>query len=197
MLKRTLDVTVAATLLVAMSPVLVIVALLVFFTFGQPILFSQPRPGLHEKIFRIYKFRTMHDTKDKQGDLLPDAMRLSAVGRLLRSTSVDELPALWNVLKGDMSLVGPRPLLIDYLPIYSAVQRRRHEVRPGITGWAQVNGRNDISWRQKFEFDIWYIDHQSCWLDIRILFMTLLCVLKRTGVSKNGHSTTDYFNGLN
>jgi lipopolysaccharide/colanic/teichoic acid biosynthesis glycosyltransferase len=197
MWKRPFDVIVAATLLVAASPALLLVGLMVLITLGRPILFSQPRPGLREKTFWIYKFRTMHDTKDRHGNLLPDAMRSSAVGRMLRSTSLDELPALWNVLKGEMSLVGPRPLLVDYLPIYSAAQRRRHEVRPGITGWAQVNGRNDISWCQKFELDVWYIDNQSCWLDFRILFMTVVCVLKRSGISKPGHSTTDYFNGTN
>jgi len=197
MLKRTLDFSLAAILLAAMSPVLLLVALVVIIKFRRPILFSQARPGLHERIFRIHKFRTMHDTRDLDGHLLPDAMRMSALGQFLRSTSLDELPALWNVLKGEMSLVGPRPLLIDYLPIYSAAQRRRHTVRPGITGWAQVNGRNAISWRLKFELDIWYIEHQSVWLDIRILFKTLMCVFKRVGISKTGHSTTDYFNGLN
>lgn len=197
MLKRTFDFSLAAILLAATSPLLLLVALIVLFNFGRPILFSQPRPGLGEKIFRIYKFRTMHNTRDKNGDLLPDAMRLGALGQFLRSASLDELPALWNVLTGKMSLIGPRPLLIDYLPIYSATQRRRHEVRPGITGWAQVNGRNDISWRKKFELDIWYIDNQSFWLDMRILFMTLVCVLQRAGISKQGHSTTDYFDGLN
>lgn len=197
MLKRAFDVSLAAILLAATLPILLMVALIVLINFGRPILFSQPRPGLHEKIFRIYKFRTMHDTRDPNGNLLPDAMRLCALGQFLRSTSLDELPALWNVLKGEMSLIGPRPLLVDYLPIYSAAQRRRHEVRPGITGWAQVNGRNDISWRQKFELDVWYIDNQSFWLDIRILFMTLVCVLQRAGISKHGHSTTDYFDGLN
>ena len=197
MVKRTFDFSLAAILLAATSPLLLLVALIVLFNFGKPILFSQPRPGRHEKIFRIYKFRTMHDTRDKNGDLLPDAMRLGALGQFLRSTSLDELPALWNVLTGEMSLIGPRPLLIDYLPIYSATQRRRHEVRPGITGWAQVNGRNDISWRKKFELDVWYIDNQSFWLDMCILFRTLVCVLQRAGISKQGHSTTDYFDGLN
>lgn len=197
MLKRIFDFSLAAILLAATSPVLLILALVVLIKLGRPIVFSQPRPGLHEKIFRIYKFRTMNDTKDSHGDLLPDAMRLCALGQLLRSTSLDELPALWNVLRGEMSLVGPRPLLIDYLPIYNPTQRRRHEVRPGITGWAQVNGRNDISWRRKFELDVWYIDHQSLWLDLRIICMTLICVFKRIGISKNGHSTTDYFNGMN
>lgn len=197
MVKRLFDICVATIVLVVASPLLLLVALAVRLKFGRPIFFSQPRPGLHEKIFRIYKFRTMHNATDKQGNLLPDAMRLSAFGQLLRSTSLDELPALWNVVKGDMSLTGPRPLLIDYLPIYSAEQRRRHDVRPGITGWAQVNGRNDISWRRKFELDVWYVDNRSFWLDIRILFLTLICVFRRVGISKNGHSTTDYFNGLN
>lgn len=197
MLKRAVDLTLAATLLVAMAPVLLLVALVVLIKFGRPILFSQPRPGLHEKIFTLYKFRTMDDAMDEHGVLLPDARRLSPLGQLLRSTSVDELPALWNVLTGDMSLVGPRPLLIDYLPIYSAAQRRRHAIRPGITGWAQVNGRNNISWRQKFDLDLWYIDHQGFWLDMRILWMTLYRVLQQDGIAKRGHSTTDYFNGRN
>lgn len=197
MLKRAVDLTLAATLLVAMAPVLLLVALVVLIKFGRPILFSQPRPGLHEKIFTLYKFRTMDDATDEHGVLLPDARRLSPLGQLLRSTSVDELPALWNVLTGDMSLVGPRPLLIDYLPIYSAAQRRRHAIRPGITGWAQVNGRNNISWRQKFDLDLWYIDHQGFWLDMRILWMTLYRVLQQDGIAKRGHSTTDYFNGRN
>ena len=197
MLKRVFDFSIAAIVLTAMSPVLLIVALVVRVNFGRPILFSQERPGLHEKIFNIYKFRTMHNATDKKGNLLPDAMRLSTIGQLLRSTSLDELPALWNVIRGEMSLTGPRPLLIDYLPMYSEEQRRRHAVRPGITGWAQVNGRNDISWRRKFELDVWYVDNQSFWLDVRILFLTLICVFKRVGISKSGHSTTDYFNGLN
>lgn len=197
MLKRLFDVGIATLVLAAASPILLLVALAVRLKFGRPIFFSQRRPGLHEKIFSIYKFRTMHNATDKQGNLLPDALRLSAFGQLLRSTSLDELPALWNVIKGDMSLTGPRPLLIDYLPIYSAEQRRRHDVRPGITGWAQVNGRNDISWRRKFELDVWYVDNQSFALDMRILFLTLICVFRRVGISKDGHSTTDYFNGLN
>lgn len=197
MLKRCFDFSIAAIVLAVLSPVLLIVAMVVLVTFGRPILFSQQRPGLHEKIFNIYKFRTMNDTRDAHGDLLPDAQRLSSVGQLLRSTSLDELPALWNVIRGEMSLCGPRPLLIAYLPIYSAEQRRRHAVRPGITGWAQVNGRNNISWQRKFELDVWYVDHQSFWLDVRILFMTMICVFRRVGISKNGHSTTDYFNGVN
>jgi sugar transferase EpsL len=197
MLKRLFDICAATIILVAMSPVFLLVALAVRFEFGRPILFSQNRPGLHGKLFKIYKFRTMHATTDKNGEMLPDAMRLCLLGKLLRSTSLDEFPELWNVLKGEMSLVGPRPLLIEYIPIYSREQHRRHDVLPGITGWAQINGRNDISWKRKFELDVWYVDNRSFWLDMKIFFLTSVRVLKRTGISKKGHSTTDSFNGMN
>lgn len=176
-------------------PVLLVVAVLVRRKLGSPVVFSQVRPGLAGKPFRMYKFRTMTDAKDEQGQLLPDEVRLTAFGRFLRSTSLDELPELWNVLKGEMSLVGPRPLLMEYLPLYTAEQARRHEARPGITGWAQVNGRNAISWEDKFRLDVWYVDNQSLWLDIRILWMTVRKVLVREGIAAAGEATTTKFTG--
>jgi lipopolysaccharide/colanic/teichoic acid biosynthesis glycosyltransferase len=162
---------------------------------GRPVLFRQTRPGLHARPFKLCKFRTMTDERGADGDLLPDSERLLPFGRTLRSTSVDELPELWNVLKGEMSLVGPRPLLMEYLRLYSKEQARRHEVRPGITGWAQVNGRNTLTWEEKFELDIWYVDNQSLWLDLRILCMTLAKVVRREGVSQAGHDTMEKFRG--
>lgn len=158
-------------------------------------LFSQERPGLHGRVFRMYKFRSMTDARDSDGNLLPDAVRLTPFGKRLRSTSLDELPELWNVLKGDMSLVGPRPLLVAYLPLYTPEQMRRHAVRPGITGWAQVNGRNAISWEEKFALDVWYVDHWSLMLDLRILVLTLKKVFGREGVSADGHVTVEKFTG--
>lgn len=162
---------------------------------GSPVLFTQVRPGLHGKPFRMIKFRTMTDTCGPDGQLLPDAERLTPFGRWLRSTSLDELPELWNVLRGEMSLVGPRPLLMEYLPLYSPEQARRHEVRPGITGWAQVNGRNAISWADKFALDVWYVDHRSLWLDVRILWLTVRKVLVRDGISAAGEATMPKFEG--
>ena len=162
---------------------------------GSPVLFKQVRPGLRGRPFMMYKFRTMTDERDIQGRLLPDEQRLTKLGRFLRSTSLDELPELFNVLKGDMSLVGPRPLLMEYLPLYTPEQARRHEVRPGITGWAQVNGRNAISWEEKFRYDVWYVDNWSFWLDIKILWMTIVSVLKREGISAQGHVTMPPFTG--
>ncbi len=195
MIKRVFDVCVAALMLVVLSPLILVVALLVRWQLGSPLLFHHRRPGLHGQPFGMVKFRTMLDTRDATGALLPSDQRLTHFGKLLRSTSLDELPELWNVLKGDMSLVGPRPLLMDYLPLYTAEQFRRHEARPGITGWAQVNGRNDLSWEDKFRLDVWYVDHQSLWLDIRILFLTLKKVVFREGISAGGHAITPRFSG--
>ena len=172
-----------------------LLALLVLAKFNFPILFKQSRPGLHGKIFNIYKFRTMTNERDKEGVLLSDDLRLTKFGKLLRSTSLDELPSLWNVLKGEMSLVGPRPLLVEYLPLYSTKQARRHEVKPGITGWAQVNGRNAISWNEKFDLDVWYVDNQSTWLDIKILYITIKKVITRSGINQDGQATIKNFKG--
>jgi lipopolysaccharide/colanic/teichoic acid biosynthesis glycosyltransferase len=173
MIKRLLDIVIALLALILLSPILIMVALLVRKNLGSPVLFQQERPGLHGLPFKMIKFRTMKDAYNAQGEALPDSERLTAFGKLLRSTSLDELPELWNVLKGEMSIVGPRPLLMEYLPLYNAEQARRHEVRPGITGYAQVNGRNAISWEQKFKLDTWYVDHQSLWLDIKIMLKTV------------------------
>ncbi len=177
------------------SPVLALISLLVWKLHGRPVLFVQERPGLDAKIFRMYKFRTMADERDEFGRLLPDAQRLTRFGRFLRGSSLDELPELFNVLKGDMSLVGPRPLLVEYLPLYSAEQARRHGVKPGVTGWAQIHGRNAISWEEKFELDVWYVDNWSLWVDAKILWITFLRVLKRSGVSAAEHATMPKFTG--
>jgi sugar transferase EpsL len=181
------------------SPLIVLVFLLitlmVLIKLNSPVLFRQPRPGLNGKIFIMYKFRTMTNECDKNRTLLSDEDRLTKFGKFLRSTSLDELPGLWNVLKGDMSLVGPRPLLVEYLPLYSERQSRRHEVKPGVTGWAQVNGRNAISWDEKFDLDVWYVDNQSIWLDIKILWMTVKKVIARDGISQSNHVTMDKFKG--
>ena len=177
------------------TPIYLLVMLLVLINFNFPILFKQPRGGLNGKIFNIFKFRTMTSECDKNGILLSDELRLTKFGQFLRSTSLDELPSLWNVLKGDMSLVGPRPLLVEYLPLYSTKQARRHEVKPGITGWAQVNGRNAISWDEKFDLDVWYVDNQSIWLDIKILFLTIKKVIVRDGISAQGSATMPPFKG--
>jgi len=193
--KRALDVLLAGTLLVLLAPLMALLALLVRLTLGTPVFFRQQRPGLHGKPFTLYKFRTMTDARDAQGNLLPDADRLTAFGQFLRSTSLDELPELWNVFKGDMSLVGPRPLLMRYLDRYTPEQMRRHEVRPGITGWAQVNGRNALTWEEKFQMDVWYVDHLSLSLDIKILVMTLWKILKREGISQPGQATVEEFRG--
>ncbi|SMG17022.1 sugar transferase EpsL [Dethiosulfovibrio salsuginis] len=193
--KRALDVVLSLMGLVALSPVLLCTALAVAVKLGRPVLFRQKRPGLNGKPFYMLKFRTMTDGRDKKGDLLPDEIRLTAFGKLLRSTSLDELPELLNVLKGDMSLVGPRPLLMEYLPLYSKEQARRHRVRPGITGWAQVNGRNALSWEEKFALDVWYVDNWSIELDLRILAKTVGAVFKRQGISSGGHATMPPFEG--
>lgn len=193
--KRLLDITVSTLALTLLLPVLAITALVVRQHLGTPVLFRQVRPGFNGKPFEMIKFRTMRDAVDADGQPLSDAERLTPLGRFLRSTSLDELPGLWNVLKGDMSLVGPRPLLMDYLPLYTSGQSRRHEVRPGVTGWAQVNGRNAISWEQKFALDVWYVDNRSLWLDIKILAMTTLKVVKRDGISSACSVTADKFEG--
>lgn len=193
--KRLLDTTLAAVALMLLAAPLCVLAMVVRHKLGAPVLFRQVRPGLHGRPFEMLKFRTMTDARDEQGVPLPDAMRLTPLGRWLRATSLDELPELWNVLKGDMSLVGPRPLLMEYLPLYSAEQARRHEVRPGITGWAQVNGRNAVSWEDKFRMDVWYVDHRSIWLDIKILWLTVRKVLAREGISAANEATMRKFTG--
>ncbi|NMC02463.1 MAG: sugar transferase [Chloroflexi bacterium] len=193
--KRLLDLTLTFPALLFLLPVGALVALLVRLRLGAPVLFCQQRPGRHGRPFMLYKFRTMTDARDAQGALLPDAERLTPFGRFLRSTSLDELPELFNVLKGEMSLVGPRPLLMEYLPRYTPEQRRRHEVRPGLTGWAQVNGRNALSWEEKFALDVWYVEHCSFWLDLKILWRTLVKVLRREGISSEGHATASKFMG--
>ncbi|MEN9490929.1 MAG: hypothetical protein RJA63_1378 [Pseudomonadota bacterium] len=195
MLKRVFDFVAALMALLLLAPLIVGVALLVRLRLGRPVLFSQPRPGRHGRPFRMYKFRSMSSACDAQGVLLPDAQRLTRFGLWLRASSLDELPGLWSVLRGDMSLVGPRPLLIQYLPRYSSRQARRHEVRPGITGWAQVNGRNAISWEEKFELDVWYVEHQSFWLDLKILWLTAARVWAHKDVSAAGHATMPEFMG--
>ena len=178
-----------------LSPVLAIVVVIIRRKMGGPVLFHQIRPGLHSKPFKMIKFRTMRDEIDSNGNLLPDSERLTRFGRFLRSSSLDELPELWNVLKGDMSLVGPRPLLIEYLPLYSPKQARRHEVRPGITGWAQINGRNAIAWDEKFALDVWYVDNRTVWLDLKIIWLTIRKVVKREGISAAGEVTMYPFKG--
>jgi sugar transferase EpsL len=193
--KRMLDIVAAAVALIILWPVLVVLAVLVNTRLSTPVLFKQQRPGLHGRPFTIYKFRTMMDARDTDGQLLPDAERLTTFGRFLRSTSLDELPELLNVLKGEMSLVGPRPLLMQYLERYTSEQARRHEVRPGITGWGQVNGRNALTWEQKFELDVWYVDHVSFRLDLKILLLTVGKVLKREGIAQQGHATMEEFFG--
>ncbi|WP_029215676.1 sugar transferase [Kallotenue papyrolyticum] len=193
--KRLIDLAVSATALIVLAPVLALLAVLVRVRLGAPVLFRQQRPGLHGQPFTLYKFRTMTDARDAQGRLLPDAQRLTRFGRFLRSTSLDELPELFNVLKGEMSLVGPRPLLMEYLERYTPEQMRRHAVRPGITGWAQINGRNALSWEQKFALDVWYVDHQSLWLDLKILALTLWKIIKREGISQPGQATMEEFRG--
>ena len=194
-MKHFTDFTAAFLALLLLSPLLLILMVLVRLKLGSPIFFTQVRPGLHGKPFKMIKFRTMTDARDTDGNLLPDNIRLTAFGRFLRSTSLDELPELWNVLKGDMSLVGPRPLLMEYLPRYNPEQTRRHESRPGITGWAQINGRNAISWEAKFKLDVWYVDNQSFWLDLKILVLTIKKVFVREGISAEGEATMPKFIG--
>jgi lipopolysaccharide/colanic/teichoic acid biosynthesis glycosyltransferase len=196
-MKRFMDIVLASFGLIFLALIIAIVATCIHRKLGSPVIFSQIRPGRHGKPFKMIKFRTMLDAFDAAGNPLPDSQRMTAFGRLLRSTSLDELPELWNVLKGDMSLVGPRPLLMEYLPLYSPEQYRRHEVRPGVTGWAQINGRNALSWEDKFKLDVWYVDNQSLWLDCKILFLTVKKVLVRDGISADGEATMTKFTGNN
>lgn len=194
-LKRVFDFTVSLIMLIIFSLPMLVISLLVCINMGPPIIFKQKRPGLHGKIFSIYKFRTMTNERDKNGNLLPNDKRITKLGHILRKLSLDELPQLFNVIKGELSLVGPRPLLVEYLELYTPDQARRHEVKPGITGWAQVNGRNAITWEEKFKYDVWYVDNQSFWLDIKILFLTALKVIKTDGVNKNEDVTMERFKG--
>jgi lipopolysaccharide/colanic/teichoic acid biosynthesis glycosyltransferase len=195
MLKRALDLLISGVALLLLAPLLAALALLVRVKLGSPALFHQQRPGLNGKPFLMRKFRTMTDARSADGQLLPDAVRLTPLGRWLRATSLDELPELWNVLAGDMSIVGPRPLLMEYLPLYTPEQARRHEVRPGITGWAQVNGRNALSWEAKFDLDVWYVDHASLGLDLRILALTVRRILQPQGINAPGSATAEKFTG--
>jgi sugar transferase EpsL len=193
--KRLFDILVSALVLLLLSPLLALLALLICLKLGSPILFRQQRPGLNGRPFTLVKFRTMADKRDAQDHLLPDAERLTNFGKFLRASSLDELPELWNVLKGEMSLVGPRPLLMQYLPLYTPEQARRHEVRPGITGWAQVNGRNALTWEEKFALDVWYVDHYTFWLDLKIIFLTMWKIGKREDINQPGQVTMNPFEG--
>lgn len=193
--KRAFDLVLAASLLLVLAPLLLVLAAIIALRLGRPVLFSQPRPGRHGQVFTLYKFRTMTEARDASGALLPDAVRLTPLGRWLRATSLDELPELWNILRGEMSFVGPRPLLVRYLPRYSPEQARRHEVRPGLTGWAQINGRNALTWEAKFALDVWYVDHASFWLDLQILWQTAFKVFRREGISAVGEATMTEFMG--
>jgi lipopolysaccharide/colanic/teichoic acid biosynthesis glycosyltransferase len=195
LIKRSFDVLVSFSALILVSPLLILLSVLIRINLGRSILFVQDRPGLNGRLFPLIKFRTMVDARDDQGQSLPDSVRLTPFGKWLRASSLDELPELWNVLRGDMSLVGPRPLLVQYLPLYSIEQARRHDVRPGITGWAQVNGRNALTWNEKFALDIWYVDNQSFWLDIGILVRTTVKVFAREGISADGEVTMPPFEG--
>lgn len=194
-IKRLLDFTLSLLALIILSPVLLVTAALVRIKLGSPIIFHQERPGKSEKIFRLYKFRSMTDERDENGNLLPDDQRLTRFGQILRSTSLDELPELWNILRGDMSIVGPRPLLVKYLPLYNEEQRHRHDVRPGLTGWAQANGRNAISWEEKFKLDVWYVGHISFGVDVKVIFMTAKKVFCRDGISSETSVTMEEFSG--
>jgi len=196
-LKRIFDITVSFLGLIILSIPFLIISIFLKVTSKDPVLFIQLRPGRHAKLFSLYKFRTMNDLRDKHGNLLPDEKRLKKTGKILRKLSLDELPELWNVMKGDMSLIGPRPLLKEYLERYTPAQARRHEVKPGITGWAQVNGRNAITWEEKFIHDVWYVDNWSIWLDFKIIFMTIIKVIKGEGVSQPGQATMEEFKGVN
>jgi len=193
--KRIFDFIVAGVLLILLSPLLLVIAVVVAISLGSPVLFRQKRGAKGNGTFQFLKFRTMTDACDGNGDLLPDEVRLTGIGKMLRSTSLDELPQLWSVIRGDMSLVGPRPLLAEYLPLYDDRQKLRHLVRPGITGWAQVQGRNAVSWEQKFQYDVWYVENRTFWLDCRILFRTVQKVIRREGVSSDGHATMPKFSG--
>lgn len=192
---RLFDVSISCFLLILLLPLLVLTSLIVKYKLGSPVFFKQVRPGFEEKPFTIYKFRTMKNLTNLNGEQLSDNKRLNNFGKLLRSTSIDELPELWNVIKGDMSLVGPRPLLMEYLPLYSRKQAQRHSVKPGITGWAQINGRNSLSWEDKLDLDIWYVNNKSFWLDVKILFLTFYKVFKKDGINSKGHVTVEKFKG--
>ncbi|MEZ3462846.1 MAG: sugar transferase [Lachnospiraceae bacterium] len=194
-IKRLLDIAISFTALLVLSPVLLVVAVLVRTRLGSPVIFHQDRPGYREKVFRLCKFRSMTDARGADGELLPDAVRLTRFGKALRATSLDELPELWNILKGDMSLIGPRPLLVKYLPLYNESQRRRHDVKPGLTGWAQVNGRNAITWEQRFEYDVYYVDHISFLMDLKILFQTVAVVLRHSDINSATDATMEAFTG--
>lgn len=196
-MKRLFDFIISFVALVILSPIVALVAWKIKRNLGSPVFFKQLRPGLNGEPFEMIKFRTMKDAVDSNGSALPDAERMTPFGNKLRSSSLDELPELWNVLKGEMSLVGPRPLLMQYLPLYSDEQRRRHEVRPGVTGWAQINGRNSLSWVEKFKLDVWYVDNRSFWLDVKILFLTVKKVFVKEGISADGHVTIEPFKGNN
>jgi len=196
-IKRILDLILSLIGFIIISPIFVVVTVILFFANNGKPFFFQQRPGKNEKIFKVIKFKTMNDKRDKNGNLLPDAERMTKIGNFVRSTSLDEIPQLLNVIKGDMSLIGPRPLLIEYLPLYNETQKRRHEVRTGITGWAQVNGRNAISWQQKFEYDVWYVDNLSFWLDVKIIFLTIKKVFVREGISSKTNVTMENFTGNN
>lgn len=194
-IKRLLDIIISLTALVLFSPILIIVAILVRCKLGSPVIFHQDRPGYHEKVFKLCKFRSMTDERDENGELLADEIRLTSFGKKLRETSLDELPELWNILKGDMSIVGPRPLLVKYLPLYNDFQRQRHNVKPGLTGWAQVNGRNSVSWEQRFEMDVYYVEHMSFLLDLKILFQTIAVVFKHNDINSSDNATMEAFHG--
>jgi sugar transferase EpsL len=193
--KRLFDLTLSIFLIVVLAPAIALIGIIVLVAMGRPVFFTQIRPGYKKRPFKIYKFRTMTEVKDKSGNLLNDDARLTTAGHVLRRFSLDELPQLFNVLKGDLSFVGPRPLLMEYLPLYTPEQTRRHEVKPGITGWAQINGRNAITWEEKFVLDVWYVNHQNIFLDIKILWLTLKKVLKREGIGADGHATMPKFTG--
>ena len=197
MLKRIFDIFFSIIGLVILLPVLLIISILIRVKIGSPVFFSQRRPGKNERIFKMYKFRSMTNEKDKNGNLLPDEKRLTKFGNFLRKSSIDELPELFNVLKGDMSIVGPRPLLVEYLPLYNKEQKKRHNMKPGITGWAQVNGRNAISWKEKFSYDVWYVENWSLKLDLKIILMTFKKVFKKEGISQKGQATMEKFTGNN
>ena len=194
-MKRALDILLSGLALIVLSPVLLVTAILVRIKLGSPVIFHQDRPGKDGEIFRLYKFRSMTDEKDENGKLLPDEVRLTKFGRVLRATSLDELPELWNILRGDMSIVGPRPLLVKYLPLYNEEQKHRHDVHPGLTGWAQANGRNALSWEEKFQLDVWYVEHISFWVDVKTIFLTVKNVLRREGISSGTAVTMEEFKG--
>lgn len=194
-IKRLLDIVISLTALVILSPVLLVVAVLVRVKLGSPVIFHQDRPGYHERVFKLCKFRSMTDERGADGELLPDEVRLTKFGKALRATSLDELPELWNILKGDMSLIGPRPLLVKYLPLYNEFQRHRHDVKPGLTGWAQVNGRNTITWEQRFEYDVYYVNHISFMMDLKILFQTVAVVFRHSDINSATDATMEAFTG--